>query len=177
MFCEFWSVNMLIRCFSKYEKLSKNEKHMMQRRIIRTFIFSSIFTASSIPPSNYFPVLSVWNQIHGRWVSLYNGRSTFVCIRLCSPGPGFQVELETRFAAQAQKPWAWIIDISELEQQILSQAPLGNRVQDFLAYGPLTPIDLDYGPHGSQFFENCLELERHNSLWRLLLYSDSQFPM
>ena len=46
---------------------------------------------------------------------------------LVGPGPGFQVELETRFAAQAQTPWAWIIDMSELEQQILSQAPLGNR--------------------------------------------------
>ena len=45
-------------------------------------------------------------------------------------GPGFQVELETRFAAQAQKPWAWIIDMSELEQQILSQAPLGNQAQE-----------------------------------------------
>ena len=46
-----------------------------------------------------------------------------------TPGPGFQVEFETRFAAQAQKPWGWIIDMSELEQQILSQAPLGNRAQ------------------------------------------------
>ena len=46
-----------------------------------------------------------------------------------SPGPGFQVELETKFAAQAQT-WQWFkLKVSELEQQILSQAPLGNRAQ------------------------------------------------
>ena len=47
-----------------------------------------------------------------------------ITLKLMCPGPGFHVELETRFAAQVNE---FKLKVFELEQQILSQAPLGIR--------------------------------------------------
>ena len=48
------------------------------------------------------------------------------------PEPSFQVELETRFAAQAQTCQWYKLRVSQLEQQIWSQTPLGNRALVYL---------------------------------------------
>ena len=86
-----------------------------------------------------------------RWCLIYRVKAAFPGSELrctlnylvASPGPGFQVELETRFAAH-QKPWGWVIDLtlthlkmSELEQQFSSKTTLGNRTPVYSCFSAI----------------------------------------